>query len=173
MSRFDIIVYAVIAIFTFFGLWKGMARQIFGLVGAIAGYVLAMRFYEPCSRFVTGFHPGSARAISFIAIFLACVIIAHVLGWAVGRLFVHAGLGFLNRIGGGVLGFLKGGILIVVAVMVLTVFFPAERGLFRKSSTIKYILPAVAALKKVTRGDIMDKYNEKVGKEKPASPRRR
>ncbi len=172
MGTFDIIVFAVIGLLTVIGLWKGMMRQIFGLLGVIAGYMLAMRFYGPCSKFLTDIHPGAAKAISFIAIFLACILVAHFIGLGTGRFFAVVKLGFLNRIGGGILGFLKGCIVVSIVVMVMNLFLSADHNLFKKSSTIKYILPVTTGLKGVTRGDIIDKYNEKVGTEKPASPRR-
>lgn len=164
---FDIIVIAAIGILTIIGLWKGMVKQLFGLAGLIAGYMLAMRFYQPCSKYLTSFHPGTAKAISFIAILLACILVAHIIGWVVGRFFAISGLGFLNRIVGGFLGFLKGCIIVAVIVMVLTAFLPANSSLFKKSFTIRYILPVVALLKKVSHEDIKAKYNEKVRKEKP------
>lgn len=170
---FDIIVLAVIGILTIIGLWKGLVKQIFGLLGAIAGSLLAIRFYQPCAKFFTSFHAGTAKAASFIAIFLACILVAYLIGWVVARFFAISKLGFFNRIGGGFLGFLKGYIIISVLVTVLTVFLPANNSFFKKSSTIKYFLPVTAALKKVTRGDIKAKYNEKVGTEKPMWPKQK
>jgi membrane protein required for colicin V production len=169
---FDIIVLAVIGILTIVGLFHGMVKQLFGLAGIVAGYLLAMRYYEPCSKYLTSFHPGTAKALSFIAIFLACIVVAHVIGWAIGRFFTISGLGFLNRIGGGILGFLKGYLIVAVVVMVLHAFLPADNELFKTSRTIKYILPVTALFKKVTHEDIKTKYNEKVGKEKGAAPKR-
>jgi membrane protein required for colicin V production len=171
-GMFDIVVFAVVGILTVIGLWKGMVRQLFGLAGVIAGYLLAMKFYQPCSGFLTGsIHPGIARAISFIAIFLACLLAAHLIAWAVGRLFTISKLGFLNRTGGGLLGFVKGCIIVAVAVMVLTTFLSPDNALFKKSSTIAYILPCVSALKKVTKGEIKARYNEKIDKGEPVRPK--
>ena len=164
---FDIIVIVVIGILTIMGFWKGLVRQLFGLAGVIAGYILAMMYYQPCSKFLTSFHPGTAKAIGFIAIFLVCMLIAHLIGWGVGRLFAISQLGFLNRIGGGLLGCLKGCIIVSVVVMGLTTFLSADNSLFKKSSTIKYILPITAALKKVTPGDIKKKYEEKFERKTP------
>ena len=104
---FDIIVLAVIGILTIIGLWKGVVKQFFGLLGVVAGYLLAMRFYQPCSKFLTSIYPGTAKVISFIAIFLASILVAHLIGWGVGRLLAISKLGFINRIGGGLLGFLE------------------------------------------------------------------
>ncbi|MCG6534538.1 MAG: CvpA family protein [Syntrophales bacterium LBB04] len=167
---FDIIVLAFIGILTIVGFWKGMVKQLFGLAGVVAGYVLALRYYQPCSKFLTSIHPGTARVISFIAIVLACMLVAHLIGWGVGRLLAISQLGFLNRIGGGLLGFLKGCIIVSLAVMAMTLFLSADNNLFKKSSTIKYIQHITGILKKVTRGEIEAKYDEKVGKEKPVLP---
>jgi membrane protein required for colicin V production len=161
---FDIIVIAVVGVLTFLGLWKGMVRQLFSLAGVIAGYLLAMRFYEPASRYLTSFHPGTAKVISFVAIFIACIIVAHILGWIVGKVFELPGLGLLNRIGGGVLGFAKGSVIVAVVVMVLVAFLPPDSSLFKNSSTMKYILPITGLLKSVTPEDIKATYNEKAEK---------
>jgi membrane protein required for colicin V production len=170
---FDIIVFAFIGILTIVGLWKGLVKQLFGLLGVIAGYLLAVSFYQTCSKFFTSVPPGTARIMSFVTIFLACILAAHLIGWGVGRLLAISKLGFFNRIGGGLLGFFKGCIIISVMVMVLTAFLPGYTSLFKKSSTIKYILPVTAALKKVTHEDIKTKYNEKIGKEKPTLPKQK
>lgn len=165
---FDIIVLAIILILTIIGWWKGLVKQLFGLAGVIAGYILAVKYYQPCAKFLTGIHPGTARIISFIAIFLACIIVAHLVGWAVGRLTTGPKMGFLNRVGGALLGFVKGCVVVCILVIVLIAFLSRDHSLFRQSSTVRHILPLAAMLKKVTRGDIKAKYNEKIGKEKPA-----
>ena len=140
MTTFDIIVLAIVGILTIIGLFDGMAKQLFGLAGIIGGYMLAMRYYQLCSKYLTSFHPGTAKAISFLAILLVCIVIAYIIRWVVGRYLADSGLGFLNRIGGGLLGFLKGYLIVSVIVMVLTAFLPASRIFFKGSHTIRYIL---------------------------------
>ena len=165
---FDIIVLAIILILTIVGWWKGMVKQVFGIAGLIAGYILAVKFYQPCGKFLTGINPGTARIISFIAIFIACIIVAHLIGWAAGRLTTGPKMGFLNRVGGALLGFVKGCVVVCILVIVLIAFLSRDHSLFRHSSTVRHILPVAGMLKKVTRGDIKAKYNEKIGNEKPA-----
>ena len=102
MSIFDIIVLGVIGVLTIRGLWKGLARQVVGLAGVAAGYVMAMRLCGPlASKFLTGFRPAMGNIISFFAIFIACIIAASIIGRIAGKLMRTAGLGILNRIGGG------------------------------------------------------------------------
>jgi membrane protein required for colicin V production len=167
---FDIIVLVVIGLLTVIGLFSGMLKQLFGLAGVLAGYMLAMRYYQFCAKYLTSFHPGTAKVLSFIAIFLACIVIAHIIGWLVGKFVTTTGLGFLNRIGGGLLGFLKGCLIVCVAVIVLNAFLPADTGFYKRSYTIKYIQRITAMFKKVSREEIRNKYEEKVGKGKTATP---
>ena len=173
MNIVDIVVVAVVGILTVAGFWKGMVRQVFGIAGIVAGYVLAMRFYQPWSKVVTGISPGTARVVTFIAIFLACLLVAHLMARGAEKLLAITRLGFFNRIGGGLFGFLKGCILVSVGVLVLTSFFSVKNSFFSDSSTMKYILPVTASLKKITREDIRGKYHEKIGAEEPSRTKHR
>lgn len=164
---FDIVVLAIIGILTIIGLWKGFLKQFFGLLGLVTGYILAMRLYHPVSKYLTGIDPGTARIISFIAIFLASILIVHLIGWVVGRRFGIARSGFISRIGGALLGFLKGCLIVALVVMLIITYLPGDAALFKKSSTIGYIRIVTAALRKVSRADIKAKYDEKVGTGKP------
>ena len=166
MNTFDIAVVVVVGALTLLGLLKGMVKQLVALAGVVAGYMVAMRFYEPASRFFTSFHPGTAKVISFIAIFVASIICAHIIGGVVGKLFGISGLGFLNRIGGGLVGFLKGCLIVSLVVMVLIAFLPANSSLFKGSSTIKYILPVVEVMKHISPEKVKAGYNDKVEKAK-------
>ena len=166
MNTFDIAVVVVVGGLTVLGLFKGMVKQLVALAGVVAGYMMAMRFYEPASQFFTSFRPGTAKVISFIAIFAVCIVCAHIIGEVVGKLFGISGLGFLNRIGGGLVGFLKGSVIVSLVVMVLIAFLPANSSLFKGSSTIKYILPVVGVMKNISPEDVKARYNEKIEKVK-------
>jgi membrane protein required for colicin V production len=166
MNTFDIAVVVVVGGLTVLGFFKGMVKQLVALAGVVAGYMIAMRFYEPASHFFTSFRPGTAKVISFIAIFAVCIICAHIIGELVGKLFGISGLGFLNRIGGGLVGFLKGCVIVCLAAMVVIAFHPANSSLFKGSSTIKYILPVVEVMKGISPEDVTARYNKEVEKVK-------
>lgn len=150
----DVIVLTIIAVLTIIGLWKGVVKQFFRLLGIVAGYIPAVKFYRPGSGFLTGIYPGIARAVSIVTVFLAGMIAAHLIGWAVGRRLSISQPGFVSRIGGGFLGFLKGCITVSIMVMLINAYLPGDARLFKNSSTIGYIRIVTGALKKVTRADI-------------------
>jgi membrane protein required for colicin V production len=162
MNTFDIAVVVAVGGLTLLGLFKGMVKQLVALAGVVAGYMAAMRFCEPASRFLTSFRPGTAKVISFVAIFFACIFCAHIIAWAVGKLFGISGLGFLNRIGGGLVGFFKGWVIVSLVVMILIAFLPANSSIFKGSSAIKYILPVTGVMKNIAPEDVRARYNEKV-----------
>ena len=161
---FDVIVLAVVGLSTLLGLWKGMVRQVVGLAGVVGGYMLAMKFYGPlATRFLTGFRPATGVVISFLVIFIACIIAASIIGWIAEKLMGSAGLGFLNRVGGGILGGAKGCLIVSVAVMMLIAFLPPN-GIFKDSGTMKYIQPITDMVSRFAPKSIRTRYDEKAVK---------
>ncbi len=162
---FDIIVLAVVGVLTLLGLWKGLVRQIVGLAGVVAAYVIAMKFYGPlAAKYLAGFHPATGNIISFIAIFIACIIAASIIGWMAGKLMSTAGLGILNRIGGGILGGAKGCLIVSIVVMILVAFLPLHSGVFKGSRTMKYIQPMADIVSRFAPESISKRYEERAAK---------
>jgi len=170
---FDTIVLTVVGVVTLLGLWKGLVRQVVGLGGVAAGYVIAMKFYGTLSaKFLTGFRLATGYVISFLAIFIACIIAASIIGWIAGKLLGGAGLGILNRIGGGILGGAKGCLIVSVAVMMLIAFLPPNSGVFKGSGTMKYIQPMAGIASRLAPKNIRTRYDEKAAKmERPSDKR--
>ncbi len=159
---FDIIVLALVGILTLFGLWKGLVRQVVGLAGVAAGYLIAMKFHGPlAARFLTGFRPAMGSVIGFLVIFIACIIAASIIGWIAGVLIGTAGLGILNRVGGGILGGAKGCLIVSVVVMMLIAFLPPNSSFFKGSGTMKYIRPIAGMVSRFAPKNIRMRYEER------------
>jgi len=162
---FDIIVLAVVGVLMLLGLWKGLVRQIIGLAGVAAGYAIAIKFYGPlAAKFLTGFRLAMGHVISFLAIFIACIIAASIIGWIAEKLMNTAGLGILNRIAGGILGAMKGYLIVSVAVMMMVSFLPPHSGIFKGSRTMKYIQPMAGMVSRLAPESIGKRYEERAAK---------
>jgi membrane protein required for colicin V production len=122
----DIAIIAVIAWFTFASLRAGFIREFFGLAGAILGVLLAGQFYERLAVDVEVFidDQRAAEVSSFIIIFGATLLGAQMIAIFLKRAASLLMLGPLDAMGGGVLGFLKG-FVIVEALLFAAVTFPA------------------------------------------------
>ncbi len=113
------------------------------------------------AKYLSGFRPATGSVIAFLAVFIACVILASVVGWIVGKLVSAAGLGILNRIGGGILGGAKGCLIVSIVVMMLIAFMPPHSGIFKGSRTMKYIQPMAGLISRFAPENIGKRYDEK------------
>jgi membrane protein required for colicin V production len=120
MNWLDLVILLVLAWFTIAGATAGLPREVVTFLAMLAGVVLAGLFHERLANDLSVFTDDQplARVIGFLAIFLAT--------WGAGQIAVvvfktqalTVTFGPLDRPGGGVLGFIKGAVL-VETVLVL------------------------------------------------------
>ncbi len=107
MNWLDIGLIIAIAVPTLIGLWIGLIKAALSLAGLVVGVILAGRFYLPLSEQLS-FIPqaGVAKIVAFAIILIGVMVIAFVLAkllkWAASMMM----LGWVNRLGGAVFGFL-------------------------------------------------------------------
>lgn len=158
----DIIISAIICTTIAFGLWKGMVKQVFSLGGVIVGFLIARNYYEQLSYLVPVTDPGIKKAISFAVIFILSILIASVAGWFTERMIKSTDLNWVNRVGGGAVGFLKGTLIVLIIVVVLLAFLPADSKLLTESRILPYAVKASNMLSSAIPQDIRDKYYRKI-----------
>lgn len=117
MNFLDIIIVIVLAISFFFGLGTGLVRGIFSLLGIIVGLVLARQFY-------TAFSDSMAtQVLTFIIISAVVTGVISLLGSIVKKVLHVMMLGWLDHLGGALLGVVIGGTLIALALLAYLHFF--------------------------------------------------
>jgi membrane protein required for colicin V production len=124
MNWLDLVLIVVLAIFTLIGLRTGIIKAILSLAGIIVGVILAGNYYLPLSERLTFIpHTGAARIVAFAIILIGIMVIAAVLArflkWATSLIL----LGWVNRLGGAVFGFVLAGILYGAALAAWLKFF--------------------------------------------------
>ncbi len=149
MNWLDIVIIVLLLISAVGGLFNGLIKSVFSLVGLIVGVVLAGRFYTGLAgllRFIPD--ENIARIVAFIIIFLVIIIIAAILGVILTKLVSTMLLGWLNRLGGAVFGVLIGAVFIA-AILVIWVKYLGANSVI-SGSGIAHILvdgfPLVLAL---------------------------
>jgi membrane protein required for colicin V production len=162
MNTLDIIITAIVCVTAASGLWKGLVRQIFSLGGVILGYLIAREYYDRLSQFIPAADAGMKKVISFAGIFVFFILAAAIAGWFINRLLKSADLNWINRIGGGAVGFLKGVLIVVIITVLLLAFLPADSGILRESKLLPYAVMASRMLNSVIPKDMKDKYLGKV-----------
>jgi membrane protein required for colicin V production len=161
----DIIVLVVVGALAFFGLWRGVARQVVGIAGIAAGYVVATRLYGPlAAKFLSGFRPATGHVIGFLVIFFACIVAVSIIGWIARIRWGAAGPGILSRIGGGILGAAKGCLIVSIAVVMTVAFLPSHGGLFKGSRSMKYLQPMTGIVSRLAPENIRTRYDKKAAR---------
>jgi membrane protein required for colicin V production len=111
MNWLDIVILILIAVPTVTGLKIGIIKALFTVVGMIVGVVLAGRFSESLGGVLTFISdPGWAKIAAFAIILIAVMIIASVLAVVIKWVISAVLLGWVNRLGGAVLGFIMGAV---------------------------------------------------------------
>ena len=112
MSWLDIAVIVIIGIATLIGLKIGIIKAVLTLAGVIVGVLLAGRFYVALADRLT-FIPQEtlARVVAFAIILAVVVLIASIIAGVLKWLASIILLGWVNRLGGALLGLIMGSIL--------------------------------------------------------------
>ena len=153
MPLFDIVAALVLFFSLIYSLMRGMVREIFSLLAYIGGYFLAISFRKD---FVTVLNPyisntTAAEIISFVLIFIVTVVAISMLGRALQKL-VHLapGLSGVDRLFGGVIGLVKGVIILIIFIFFLKFFPDVKRDITRDS----FFAPKLNELSRVLEREV-------------------
>jgi uncharacterized membrane protein required for colicin V production len=137
---------AVLAVFFVIGLFKGLVWQVSRVAILIVAYLVAGRFGAPLGRLLARApdpaaapDPGAAGAaaaaplvadapetmlyLAYVLLFLAVLVVLSLLAMLVQKFVDKAGLGFFDRLGGGVVGVGTGACIVLFLLSVVHMFF--------------------------------------------------
>jgi membrane protein required for colicin V production len=108
MNWLDIVIIILLAGAVISGLKAGIIKLLFMVVGIIVGVVLAGRLSGSLGGLLPISDKGIADAVAFAIILVAVLVIAAILAWVVKLAVSAVMLGWVNRLGGAILGLFLG-----------------------------------------------------------------
>lgn len=125
------------------GLAQGFFRTACSLIGLILGLSLATWNYGRVAHIILPLVriEAIANAIGFFLIALIVMAIANVIGTLLGRAFDWLGLGCLDSLGGGVVGFFQGVVLVTLGLIAAIAFFPRAPWLQNSRLARQFFVP--------------------------------
>ncbi len=124
MNWLDIVLAIILAASVIEGFRKGLARTATGLGALIFGLLCAFWFHGTLAAHFTFMDSrNAANLVAFFVIFLAFLLVGALIGALIARLLKLVHLSWLDRLGGGVFGVIRGvlgGAIVVLAVMAFT-----------------------------------------------------
>lgn len=108
----DIAVVALTLILGVKGIINGLIKELFGLIGLIGGLVIATRFSDVTEKFINEniykFDNSSMlQFVAFVSLWIVFWLICLLIGKFLAKMLALSGLGFLDRLGGFVVGSAK------------------------------------------------------------------
>jgi membrane protein required for colicin V production len=131
MELVDWIILAVLLGAVFGGMAQGLFRTVCSLLGLILGIALACWNY---ARLAAVFKPlvradAVADAIGFLLIAVVVMFVANLIGIMLSKMFSSIGLGCIDVLGGAIVGFVQGVLLVTIGILVTVAFFPQTQWL--------------------------------------------
>jgi membrane protein required for colicin V production len=140
MNWLDILIIVVLAVSVIGGLMAGIIKILFGVIGIIVGVVLAGRLGGPLADKLTFISDArTANILSFIVIMVIVLLIAGLLAYIFRKIAEGVMLGWINRIGGAVLGLFLGMIL-MAAILAVSVKYAGFGGAVEDSWMAAFLL---------------------------------
>jgi len=164
MALVDWLIIVVLLVSVLSAAKNGFFLEVFSLAGAILGLVLASWNYQKLLPWITRWIHSfpAAEALSFLLIALGVMLLAGLLGRII-RWSVHSiGLGWADRFLGGLFGFVKGFVLITIAVLVVAAFFP-QASWFRQSRFAPGFLTMAHRVSAIAPEDLERRIRQGVG----------
>ncbi len=171
MALIDWFIAAIVLLSVIGAAKNGFFIEAFSLAGVVLGLLIASWNFQRLMPWILhAIHtPAVAEAIAFLAIALAIMICAGLIGRALHWSVRSIGLGWLDRLVGAAFGFLKGCIVVTLGVMALAAFFPRNRWLDH-SQLAPYFLAAAHTSTAVTPAELGARIRDGVKLIRDAQP---
>lgn len=124
MNGIDLTILVLLGLFLGKGIWRGLIRELCGLLGIALGVFLAWQFSLPLgNELAQRLHLAPRPSVLLVGVMLfgVGVLAFFILGFYLGKLTAVPIFGGLNRLGGGLLGLLEGVVVLAVVLHVLAV----------------------------------------------------
>lgn len=125
MNFVDFIFILIILLLAFQGFRKGLIYEVASLAGLILGIYASFHFSGYLEGYLTEYLnvPEKYSTITaFILIFIVVIIILHFIGKIIENIIDVIALGFLNKLAGSIFGFVKGIVLLSLAILIIDHF---------------------------------------------------
>lgn len=161
MNWLDIGISITTVLFAFMGLRRGLIREVFSIVaigGAIVGGVM---FYPYAGDLFIQYNLVKSKAIAsaggFIVIMFGTYVAVKLVGRGLSGVIGALHLGWLDKIGGGAFGAVKGVIIAFIIISAVGFFFREKGPPLKHSILLPYINKSFSVLKEIIPGNFGEK----------------
>lgn len=163
MNWVDYLLIAIVGFSVISGFSAGAARVGVGFIAAIVGIFAGFWCYGLAASHIVDYVNSRplANLIGFLLIFTGVLLLGHLVGRLLAKLFRWIGLSWLDRLLGAAFGFIRGMLVSVALVTVLLAFAPVPPpASIVESKMLPYVMDASNVLAAATPHEIKDAFRE-------------
>jgi membrane protein required for colicin V production len=159
MTWLDYALLAVVGLSAILGIWRGLMREVFALGAWIAAIAAAMLFAGEAARLIPASFatPPVRTVIAFAALFLVILIAGSIVGLLVAKAVRAAGLGLADRTLGGVFGFARGALILLIVALAVGLTAVSREPFWREAKLAPPLETAALAVKPYLPAALADK----------------
>jgi membrane protein required for colicin V production len=162
VNLLDYLLLAIVGFSVISGFASGFARVGIGFAATILGILCGLWFYGLPAAWLHEYmqsHPA-ANLLGFLIVFAAVVLAGGVVARIVSGFFKLAGLSWLDRFTGAAFGFVRGVVLAVAVVTVITAFSPSPAPRFIvESRLMPYVTSSGNVIASLAPRELKDSYH--------------
>lgn len=146
ISTLDWMIIAVVVLSTLLSLKRGFVKEVMSLVTWGVAFIIAVKFTSPLQTLlIDQVQNDQIRyVVAFIALFIATLVLGALVNFVLGSLVQATGLSSTDRIIGMLFGFVRGGLIVVAFISLLSLSPAIEKSDMWKSSQL---VPQLVVLK--------------------------
>ncbi|HAR34294.1 MAG: CvpA family protein [Desulfobacter postgatei] len=148
MNFFDLCVLIIVGVFLVRGGFKGLVREISGIVGLVAGFYGANTYYPQLIPYIDSWisSPQIQKLVCFFLLFCLILIAVGIVAVLIHKLLNIVFLGWANRTFGVIFGAAKGILITAIIFILITSFVPNGHAHMAASRTAPYLAQVADAL---------------------------
>lgn len=164
MNFLDVLLLVLIGWSVFRGFVAGFAREGIGFGASILGILFGFWFYGlPAAWIRDYFSSRVANLIGFLIVFVFVVLVGALVGRVLSNVFKWVGLSWMDRLLGAAFGLVRGAIVAVALVMVITAFAPAPPPkIIAESRVMPYVTDAASIMAAVAPRELKQNFHDSV-----------
>jgi len=155
LTAYDLVVIGLFVLFIGRGLWLGFLKQVTGLLALYLGYFAASQYNDRMFSVLRDIsdNPKVIFLTSYVIIFVVTYVVIMLIGKGLGYVIQMTITSWFDRLLGGVVGFTKGIILVVLLHMVLGTVLAPENQMLRTCGTCSVLNQAADITRNFIRNE--------------------